>query len=299
MATKNSRFKKRSRQKKSLKAIIFGGLFFCFLAVAAYFLVWSPYFWVSRIEFESAQSARYYTPDEIKKIVQNVLDEKIWSFISRKSIFLVATGNIIGAILSQYPEIKSVRLDKGLPNAITLTIKERAGVGVWCQLEERIAKGPVNQEAISTSSESVSDALPERKIGQCFNIAREGTIYHESALVEGGFVLNIFSSRIAEPKIGTQVASPEIMNFILALKSGLSEIKTVNKAALSAVNFEIVSERDLRAKTLIGLGIYFNPSYSVETQLNALRLVLDSEIKENYVSLEYLDLRIEGRVYYK
>ncbi|PIW74611.1 MAG: hypothetical protein CO003_01795 [Candidatus Portnoybacteria bacterium CG_4_8_14_3_um_filter_44_15] len=296
--------KKRSRKKKSLKAMIFGGLFFCSLAGLAYFLVWSPYFWVSRIEFEPDKPPRYYRQDDVKKIVQEVLDDKIWHFIPRKSVFLFPAEGIRSGILVRYPEIKSVKAGKKFPNAVRLAIEERTGVGIWCQLERPTAEALAAEEAkISTSSPDTSGILPKtegKKIGQCFTLDQEGVIYRESALIEGDFVLNIFSGKAAAPpRIGDEVASWETMDFILKLKDGLPGVKPAGGLSLSAANFEIVSAGDLRVKTSVGFEIYFNPGYSIGTQLGALQMVLDNEIKENYVSLEYIDLRIEGRVYYQ
>ena len=65
------------------------------------------------------------------------------------------------------------------------------------------------------------------------------------------------------------------------------------------IDFEIVSFEDLRVITSQGLHIYFNPTYSVGSQLEALRIVIEKEIKQELDSLEYIDLKIEGRVYYK
>lgn len=287
---KNRRYKSRKKRNASLKWLLIGGLFFCLLGGLAYFLIWSPYFWISRIEFESGEIPRYYRQDDIKKIIQEALDKKIWRLVPQKSVFLFSAKNTQSEISERYPEIKSVQVNKRFPNGLKLAIKERAGVGVWCQLEQRVA---------ATSSQE------EMRVSQCFNIDQEGIIYRESALVEGGFVLNIFSDKMAEPKIRDKVASGETMDFILKLKNELPQIKTADNAAmaanttLAAVNFKTVSAEDLRVKTSADFEIFFNPSYSIETQLNALRIVLDNEIKESYASLEYIDLRIEGRVYYK
>jgi hypothetical protein len=61
----------------------------------------------------------------------------------------------------------------------------------------------------------------------------------------------------------------------------------------------VVSAEELIAHTSGGWEIYFNPSDSLDAQLNALEKVLEDQIKGSYLNLEYIDLRIEGRVYYK
>ena len=76
--------------------------------------------------------------------------------------------------------------------------------------------------------------------------------------------------------------------------------KTVSPTSMSLeiVDFEFVSIEDLKAKTSAGWYIYFNPAYSVDAQIRALEMVLENEIKDSN-SLEYIDLRIDNRVYYK
>jgi len=83
--------------------------------------------------------------------------------------------------------------------------------------------------------------------------------------------------------------SLELVEFILFTRQELPEI----------IDFEIVSFENLIATTNKGYQIYFNPTYSARSQLEALRMVIKKEIKQELDSLEYIDLKIEGRVYYK
>ncbi len=64
-------------------------------------------------------------------------------------------------------------------------------------------------------------------------------------------------------------------------------------------DFDFISIEDLRGTTSLGWQVYFNPAYSIDSQIKALETILDEQIKGDYKSLEYIDLRIEGRVYYK
>ena len=117
--------------------------------------------------------------------------------------------------------------------------------------------------------------------------------------MKGNLVLNIYSAKNQTANIRTQVTSPEIIEFILAIEQGIEKIKTADKKPLAIIDFEIVSLEDLRVMTLNNYQIYFNPAYSVEFQLQALGMILEKEIKEDYISLEYIDLKIQDRVYYK
>ncbi|MBU2472655.1 hypothetical protein KKE74_01320 [Patescibacteria group bacterium] len=278
---KKSRWQKR-KEKNTLKKIFFRGMFFCLLIGITYFLIWSPFLWIENIEIRSSKVPLYYTSLEIREIVENNLEEKLWRIISQKSIALISSSKIKNDILDQFPEINEVIIQRKLPNILIVKIWERESIGVWCQYH-------------STSTEE----FIERKIDQCFYIDQQGIIYRQAPLMKGNLVLNIYSAKNQTADIRTQVTSPEIIEFILAIEQGIEKIKMADKKPLTIIDFEIISLEDLRVTTLNDYQIYFNPAYSTELQLQALEMILEKEIKQDYVSLEYIDLRIQDRVYYK
>lgn len=280
------------RKKSSLKRKIFGGLFFCLLAGVVYFLIWSPVLWIEKIEFRDSPSVS----EGLSLIVQKNLAEKLWQFLPQKSIILMPNNKIKEDILDSFPEIKTVVVNKKLPQLRALTsltkmagatieiiIEERKSIGIWCQIEE----------------EDVNDNLTEPKIKRCFYIDKDGIVFKESPLISGSLVLNIFSSKKQSVDLRSEAVSPETIDFILTIDKELPKIKTVAGPSWQVLDFKIISPEDLRVRTTQGCQIYFNPTYSVDSQLRALELTLEKEIKENWPFLEYIDLLIEGRVYYK
>ncbi len=282
---KKNQYRAKKKKRFPFKSIIFGGLFFCFLAASAYFSIWSPYFWIEEIEVKSIKEPKYYSKEEIEEITEKVLEEKFWKFFPRKSLFLASANNIKENVFNRFSEIRLVEVSRKPPHFLIIGIEEREAIGTWCQIEY------MGENSTSTNR--------TRKVKDCFNIDQEGVIFKESPLIHGKFVLNIYQGKGDSVNVGNQVASPQIMNSILRIKSDLDKIKTTDDLSLSVADFEIISEEELRVKTNFGWEIYFNPSYSTESQLKTLELVLSEEIKENHSSLKYLDLRIQGRVYYQ
>ena len=267
---RKNQYQTRKKRKFPLKIILFGGLFFCLLGGLAYFSIWSNFLWVKEIEIKLVQEPKYYLPEQIEEIIQGELKEKLWSFIPQKSIFLIPIKNIKENILNRFPEIKSVEINKRIPDSLEVVILERESVGIWCQIKK------------------------------CFNIDNEGVIFKESPLVSGSFILNIYASSSQPVEIRDQVTTSRVVEFILITNEELSEIKTTDDLSLSPIDFEIVSEENLRVKINSGFEIYFNPSCSVDSQLKMLKMVLTEQIKdEELTSLIYIDLRIQGRAYYK
>jgi len=298
---KKRSFQKRSRKRIPLKTIIFGGLFFCLLIALGYFLIFSPFLWVQRIEIEETRNIPVL---EIEEIAENNLEGKLWLLIPKKSLLFLPIDKIIQDILDRFPEIRTVTIEKRKPNflnldqissGVSLYIKaeERESVAIWCQLKEEV----IDDTITGTTTDQI---VPfEDRINKCFYIDQQGVIFRESLLVSGNLVVNIYS-QIKDPvDFKKQVTSKEVIDFILLANEKLSQIETIDGNRLNIVGFETISIESLEAVTSFGWKIYFNPSFSIGSQLHALEMVLLQDIKENYPILEYIDLSIQGRIYYK
>jgi hypothetical protein len=70
---------------------------------------------------------------------------------------------------------------------------------------------------------------------------------------------------------------------------------------LNLTDFIIKSQSvgDLEILTPEGWLIYLDITHPADIQIDALKRVLQEEIKENRSRLEYIDLRVPNRAYYK
>jgi len=278
-------FPKRKKKRLSFKIVIFGGLFFCLLAGLIYFSIWSPVLRVNKIEIKSEKEPVYYENNEIIKIAEEKLKNKIFGIIPKNTIILAPINGIKNAVLDIFPEIKQINISRNLSDfsniGLIVNIEERRSIGIWCKAENRT----------STSTEKI--------INECFQIDKDGVIYRKSLLVKSDSVLNIYSLRNQSAVIRDLVVPLEIINFILEAKEKAKKIKTDNISSVLISDLYFISIEDLRGTTSLGWQVYFNPAYSIDSQIKALETILDEQIKGDYKSLEYIDLRIEGRVYYK
>jgi len=298
--------RKRTPKKSPLKRIIFTGLFFCLLAGSAYSLIFWPGLWTSKIEVNSSTPPiKGDLRSGIIEIVQRDLGEKLWQFIPQKSIVLIPLNKIKEDILDKFPQIRIAKISRKMPQltalksltqtagaGLEILVEERKKIGIWCQVEETVIDEQPAEEAEEKKMPS------QTEIKKCFYLDEEGIIFKESPLISGSLILNIYSSENEGAKLRQQVLSPETVNFILTLKEELPKIKTTAGLSWQLSNFRVVSLEDLRVNMSTGWQIYFNPAYSVESQLKALEMVLEKQIGGT-ASLEYIDLRIENRVYYR
>ena len=289
-------FPKRKKKRLSFKIIIFGGLFFCLLAALIYFSIWSSLLQIKKIEIKSEKDPAYYQNDQIIQIAEEKIAQKILNIIPQDNIILVPLDQIKNTILDKFPEIRQVSVYRNLKDiGIIIEIEERESIGIWCKSEEveRIL------EPISTSTEEVIKIIKEKKINDCFQIDKEGVIYKKSLLIKSSSVLNIYSSRDQSAEIRDLVVPSNIIDFILETREKTKKIKTDNILSVLMSNFDFVSIEDIRGTTSFGWQVYFNPAYSLDSQIKALEIVLSEQIKWDYRDLSYIDLRIEGKVYYK
>jgi len=270
MRTRRS-IKNNNKKKRHIKVILFFITFFILSGAMIYWLFFSSFFAIKNIEIKIEES-KYYNKEEIFKIIQKNLN---------KNIILINLDKIKKDILGRYPEIRNVEIYKKYSNNIIIKIEKREISAIWCKMIDEVN----NQQATNTEELKII-----KKIKECFYLDKDGTIFRQSPLVKGSLILNIYDSKKQEANIRDKIISQEIIVFILNLKKELE--KNIDY-------MEIISIEDVRVKLLGSYQIYFNPAYSLDDQINALNLVLEQEIKNDYISLEYIDLRTEGRVYYK
>lgn len=271
------RTKRTSLRKKSkFKQKFFGGLFFCLVIGLGYFLIFSPILWIENIEIKDSP----LTQVKGLSLIAKILEEKIFHYLPQKSIVLAPLGKIQAHLLETFPEIKSIDIQKKWPRTLVIKLEKRNPIGIWCGCYQTQPE-PEDQE-------------PEEICDDCFYIDDEGVIYQGAPMMEGGLVLTIEETREKTVHLKEKVVSLDCLNFILATKKQLGE-----ELNLLATKFKINSIHDLVVTTSEGWQIYFDPSASAQNQIRVLARVLEEEIKEDRAGLEYIDLRMENRAYYK
>ncbi len=298
MAKRNLR--RKSKKSSFLKWIFSGGLFFCLLAGAAYFLFFSHFFDIESIEVSTAENLIYYTQEEIQAKAENLLNQDfiyhyslVKKIVSGKNPFLISSQKMAKAIIAGMPEVESIKVQKKIwQNMLEVQVKERKEAGIWCAVEYQ----EIERTETATSSEDFFEAKQERIIKDCFYLDQKGIIYKKSPLVKGDFILNIYS-QADNYQIKDKIIPEKAVSFMTTVKKELSQIK-MPETAIKTDYFEYFSSQDLRMETTQGWQIYFNPANLAKEQTEALKMLFSQEIKEG-TPLQYIDLRIAGRAYYK
>ena len=260
------RYPKHSKKEISWKRRM---LFFWILFLVgglAYIIFFSPIFEIKEIKISGN---RVISSEEIKNSLDN-----------QNNLFLAAGNKLTELLTNDFPGILSVEIGKDIfKKTIELNIIERKEAGIYCK------------------EDLASPALPRDRPnrGECYYIDKEGVIFEEAPQTSGTLILAIKDFSKREIEIGKNVIEKEFMAELIDLKNYLPA-----QLGFKVLDFTIESDvlKDLKVNTNEGWYILFNGSRNLKSQLEALRLALEEKIKERK-NLEYIDVRIENRVYYK
>lgn len=254
----------RSRSRKGIsskKKIICILILFLILAIG-YVLFLSPVFKIKEIKISGN---RAITNEEIKNSLDNFILKKLLIFFNRNNILLAKENDLENILLKDFFRISSVEINKSiLKRTINLKITERKEAGIFCR-------------------------------GECYYIDEWGVIFEKAPQTSGTLILSIKDYSQRDTEIGKNVIDEDFMLRLIDLRESLAE-----ELGLRVLDFIIDGEsKDLKINTNEGWYILFDKTREFRNQLDSLKLVLDEKIKGERKNLEYIDLRIENRVYYK
>ena len=261
----------RKKKKRVLfanqKVFVAGLPSFLIIGGLLYFLFFSPYFGVNNIKISGN-----------KTISENTLKEKVENIISQKTLFLAMAGNIFllpeekieKEILVDFPKVEKVSIKKDVPKNIEVILQEREAAAIWCN-----------------ATEEASD---------CFFMDANGIVFEKAPLTEGSLIFKI-KERLQRTNIieGSQIFSKDF-----AIK--FFEAKKKLENGFSGITFfegTVLDGNIVEMKSSDGWKVVFDITSDIESQIQATKKILSEISFEEKSKIEYFDLRVEGRVYYK
>lgn len=284
------------------------GVFLSVLIGISYLIIFSSFFEIRSISIIGNDKL---DKEELQRTVKETLDRKILFLNFQANILTLSKNNLYEIFRETFPQIDSINIEQKPLHSLAITISERKEAAIWCEARLNIINRKRDEQE---NVEIIGDLnLPEQEeqedVAGCYYIDKSGVIFKRAPQVSGSLFLIIkdFSGsklRLNESdenaadgyiQLGDKIANPQIIDIIVNLRNKI----TLNKE-FRAKEFKIYKFNDLRILTSEGWEIYFDPAGDAQGQLDALLLALDKEIsEEKRRNLEYIDLRVKGRVYYK
>jgi len=252
--------RQRAKRRRILKLKIYGAIATLFILLAGVFYS-VVYSPLFQIKNISIlTSSDDVNIDDLRNFFAN--QSKISSFLGADNI-LIWKSDELNRFLETQPRLFELAIEKKyLKREIILMAKEREKFGIWCQ-----------------------------SLGDCYWFDKKGVLFDKAPQTEGEIIYKVkdFSGR--ELNIGGRAIDETLFGNLLKIfevldKSGLG-IKTLR---LNEMNLEeIISESPSAPKIYFSLRI--NPFFGLS--------VLQSLKNFGLEKIEYIDLRVENRGYYK
>lgn len=248
---------------------------------------------VSEIELRGAEKT---SRDALRQIIAEFLERRIAGAIPQNNIILIPSAELASTVRERLPALRSVQASKNiLKRRLLVAVEERTYAGIWCTRGERetthSASSTITVTVTSTAADSAGRQLPSH--GPCFLMDAKGVLYDMAPESTGILQLRLVGSTPQDPQLGATAVNGQTLAWIARAKEALEK-----QFSIRTTVFELRDPADAIAHTSAGWPILFDTARPLESALSALRQAL-AAIDQSVRTIEYLDLRIEGRVYYK
>lgn len=243
-------------------------LMLIFVGVTIYTFFFSRFLAVQEIDIAGLETL---SEKDIRGTVSSRTDGKIGGIFSRNNLIFFDSQAAKNDLLENYKMIRSLEISKKFPNKLEVNVVERKSMLVYCIK------------------------------GGCFVIDEEGKIFAKANFDDGKLgeneliILNDESNKEVAPD--NFFMEPGFMQFALDVKNQLD----LNGIGIKRSFFTpILVSGDLRIETDEGWKIYFNYQLGAKEGMEMLKTVLKNSIAEEQIKdLEYIDVRLADKVYYK
>lgn len=261
---KNIKYKDGLAEKRRkvfvVKALFFIGLVLAAAGLILYLLFFSGFLDIREISVSGLDKVG---SDEFNYGLNKRLNSKWLGLIEyQKNVMFFNSDAFKAEILASFPEIKDMSMNKELPHALNIDVTERETAGIWC-------------------------------LTSCKYFDREGHTWGEAAKSSGFLILVVDDLRQ-----NVQEIDPGLLAGIMLISERLKEINIfINK-------FTIPDKfiGDFNALTSNGYELLFSTDSDIKRQLEVLEIFLTDKRDDPPVGgfhPQYIDLRINGRIYYK
>jgi hypothetical protein len=240
-----------------------------FLGICVYLLFFSTFLDISKMVIEGNQEI---SNAQISKVVEKSLEGNYLKYLPKNNFFLVSEKNIGSAVKSNFNHLEVSTIEKKFPDTIFVKVVERKAELVWCSS------------------------------GVCYFADRSGLAYGgangtEEDLRAGNFLVVVDDSAIPVD-IGKTRISPDFIGYIEAVNAMMRDDLKVEPVA--SYHTPGIASQEVNVMTSEGWILKISSEYSIEEAKKIIQTLFEKDLdEETRKNLDYLDLRVKGKVYYK
>ena len=258
---KNIKFKDGLTEKRR-KAYILKTLFFVglIISIAGFALYLLFFSGLLEINLVNISGLNKISGDEFNKVLNERLDSKWLGFLKRqRNLIFFDADSFRVEMLATFPEIKEISVNKEPLHTLNIDVTERTTVGIWCFVDN------------------------------CKYFDEWGSVWGSAAKSSGSLVI------VVEDMRQEKEMDSDILNDVMLISKQLKEMNIF-------INKFIIPDKfigDFNALTSGGYELLFNADSDIKEQLKVLDIFLKEKRGDPDFKPQYIDLRINGRIYYK
>ncbi len=230
-----------------------------------YALFFAPWFQINSIAFQGV-SSQHQT--EVRATIDQTLEHKTLGLPLGRNIVWLKSGALKADLAAQFPFLKEVSVEKDYFHTLQVVGTEREAEGVWC-----------------------FDANTSTPHCQYFD--QSGVLWGQAIQSSGALFLNIDDLRVASgsASVVDQGFLKGIQTVVEGLKAQDVKFKKIMIPADSFTEFDVVVSE--------GYPLQFSLDSDLPGQLKVYQIFKGQKLASGEIRPQYLDLRFDGRVYYK
>ena len=274
-AKRYDKLAEKRRKVFVLKTLFFAGLFIAMVGFAFYILFFSGLLDIKDVSISGLNKT---DKEKFHEMLNSKIDSRWMKYVeSQKNTLFFKTTAFKAEISARFPEIKEISVGKKLPHSLNISIVERETAGVWCFTESGLTRSTNSGQATLTTN--------------CRYFDKEGVIWGEATESLGFLILNVKDMR----RLDKQAIDSGLLATIMFVSDRLKEMDILVSRFIVPEDFF----GDFKAQTSRGYELLLSIDSNIKEQLEALQIFLAEKQKEPEFKPQYIDLRINGRVYYK
>ena len=196
------------------------------------------------------------------------MQKRSLGLMRKRNILLFSSQTIRPELLDAFPRIDTIKIRRTSLHTLEIAIRERIPVGLWC--------------------------LPARQT--CFYYDANGIAFSQILPSSGFLYVPVNDFRDRPISLGAPVAPDSLRNDIFDAK----KILQFGDLNISEIDIPADAYNEYHAVMREGWKILYSTDTDNRKQTNNLLVFLKEKLsKATRANLEYVDLRIEDRIYYK
>ncbi len=255
----------KKRKKVALRALV---ALFIIVAVCVglgYLLFFAKLLDVRTIDISGAE---IIPSTDLKTVAEDWLNGGFLGLTRNKNLLFISAGGLASELTAKFPRIDSAEIRKEFPHGLKISVTERKPAGIWCFVA----------------------------LAKCFYFDKNAVAYAEATQSSGFLILNVADHQGQAVTLGSRVSSEEWTKNIIMARELLPKVGvSVAEFTISSGSFD-----EFDSKTSEGWRILFSNSTDITKQIASLGILFRDKLPvEKRTGLQYVDLRIQDRIYYK